>query len=260
MTMVMRTCACVAFLLLHPLLGAPAFSQGQPEPTPLPLLNAGEPIEDLPSTMFPPTSAFVGKLEVTINNIPRRCTATFIDSNVLLTAAHCVQENGTTTRYPIVKFTQEGGGVFNVNSKCVYVPSEWAQVTDKYFRIRHDYAFLKTATAVTGNPKDIFIGNAYRTWVTLLGYPAGGVLTALSAETQEDVLHPDPLVSVRTPQLAFAEGTSGGPWVRDSGGQILSVNSTFAIGVYDKTYMRIYGPTFDQSAVVLRNNAKNCTL
>ena len=99
MTMFMRTCACVAFLLLHLLQGAPAFSQGQPEASPMLLLNAGEPVEALPYIMLPPTSAFVGKLIISVDGTNRSCTATFIRSNVLLTAAHCVQKNGTTNRY-----------------------------------------------------------------------------------------------------------------------------------------------------------------
>jgi hypothetical protein len=258
MTFLMRT--CVASLLLHPLLWMPAFSQVQSEPAPLPMLNAGDPVEELSSIMLPATSAFIGKLEVSIDGNNHYCSATFIDSDVLLTAAHCVQQNGTTNRYTINKFAKDGGEDFSVKSNCVFVPAEWASVTEKYLRIRHDYAFLRTTSAVTGNPKDIATGNAHGILVTLLGYPAGsgGGLTALPEETQEDVLHPRPTVSVKTSQLGFAQGTSGGPWVRDSNGRILSINSTFAIGIYDKTYMRIYGPTFDQSATALRDSAKNC--
>lgn len=250
-----RSCA-VALLCTLP--WTPASSQGEPEATLLPLLNAGEPNIELPSLAPSLASPFVGKLEVVVEGTRHYCSATFIDTDVLLTAAHCVQKNGTTDRYTVDKFTKEGGGVFNLKANCVFVPSDWANVTDRYLLIRHDYAFLKTTTAVSGNPKDIATGNAYGTLVTLLGYPASGALTTLSAETQEDVLHPRPTVSVKTSQLGFAQGTSGGPWVRDSNGRVLSVNSSFAVGIYDKTYMRIYGPTFDQNAVTLRNYAKNC--
>ena len=48
-----------------------------------------------------------GKLYLNINSTHHYCSGVFVDDNIIVTAAHCVQQNGTTTKYQIEKFVKE---------------------------------------------------------------------------------------------------------------------------------------------------------
>jgi hypothetical protein len=208
----------------------------------------------------PSTFGFVGKLFFKWpDNSDHHCTAAFIDGAVLVTAAHCVQEPGSTVMYTINRFTLENGTNFYVKPACTSVHSMWKENLDKFNRIAYDYAFLQTTTNVSGNPKDIYTGgNSYGTLITTYGYPGvSDPLASVTTITQQDILHPI-INAFKTTDITFTQGTSGGPWVMQSSNKILSVNSSFSPGVYDPSYMRVYGPIFDNDAKALRDATANC--
>jgi len=229
----------------------------------LPLLTVREGVpgkRDFGQKTLPPTSGFAGVLNIILPDGSRHyCSGAFVDSSVIVTAAHCVQANGATTRYGLESFVQETGStMFNIAAHCVRTPVQWGSVTDPYLRIRYDYAFVRTTMPVLGTPKDISTANPYGRPASLLGYPSGGVLTEIQGTVFQDVLHPT-IDAVMTTEMGFTMGTSGGPWINTANNKVLSVNSSYAPAVHSMTHMRVYGPLFDGVAAQLKTDAKNCT-
>ncbi len=225
-------------------------------------------------------SSLSGKLYLTINSTPHYCSGVFVDDNIIITAAHCVQQNGTTTRYQVEKFVRREGTPQaedfllkkdTGNQDCIKLPSEWASQTDEYLRINYDFAFLKLASSVTAPKVKLVEADPYEKPVKAYGYPNsnGQILTAISHNAARDVLHPQ-LLGLNTGSLGFTEGTSGGAWVWDQGAgsqqfKVVSVNSSYAVPIYDKSKIWIYGPNFnrlkkggEKSANEIFTEAKNC--
>jgi len=216
--------------------------------------------------------SFSGKLNVEINGNPHYCSGVFVDPQVIVTAAHCVQQNGTTIKYTVVKFVREGGEEFTLKGACIQVPVEWTTQTDEYLRINYDYAFLKLDHSVTGLKVQLVATDPYDRPIKSHGYPApASTLTAISADATRDLLHPK-VVGLVTDSLGFTAGTSGGAWVWDRGSghaqqfKVVSVNSSYAFPVYDKSKIWIYGPNFNrpkegteaQSAQQILTNVVGC--
>jgi hypothetical protein len=240
--------------------GVPLLSirTGNGHTAPIQLAQSPAPTAQAVVTTSPVGADFVGKLNVTIDGNPHHCTGIFVDSHVVLTAAHCVQQNGTQTYYTLDGFVQDQGPVsFSIAPNCLQVPDEWKTVTDPYLRIRFDYAFLRTTTDVSGSPKDIFNGNVYGQMVSILGYPFTYPLAYIDQTIALDVLHPK-LTSVTTDSLGFTRGTSGGPWVDKSNKKIMSISSSFQPVMYNSWQIRIFGPVFDQAAIDLKDAADSC--
>ncbi|MBQ0821689.1 trypsin-like peptidase domain-containing protein [Microvirga sp. HBU67558] len=232
--------------------------------------------------------AVSGQLYFSIGGNLHYCSGVFVTKSVILTAAHCVQENGKTNYYQIEKFVREGNNSHFIkkdasNKDCIRVPVEWSTQTDAYLRIDYDYAFLRVANSdeLNADPKVILVdAHVGKNSIKAYGYPASANqdLTAIAENVNPDLLHPN-LLAVDTTSLGFTEGTSGGPWVwkhnaggtgnTGGGGQqlkIVSVNSSYAIPVNDKSKIWIYGPNFkrpqksntEPTAYDLRQNAENC--
>jgi hypothetical protein len=199
-----------------------------------------------------PIASRAGQVEVrTPDGATHYCSGLFVNSTVVLTAAHCLQENGTTTFYTVTAFRIGSAAAHTLHNNCIHLPIEWSNVTDEYLRIQYDYAFIKVTPGVTTLPGTFTIstGNPINNAVVAVGYPftgAGG-LQAINGPILRDALHP-PLSSLVTSSLGFTRGTSGGAWVDQTGSssqyRIYSVNSSYAAGISDQTTMRVYGPDF----------------
>jgi len=220
------------------------------------------------------TAANYGKLSFTkpSDAMPHHCTATFVENNVLLTAAHCVEDLGTTTKFMAFTFDKSGGGTYLIKYNCIFVPPIWEDqniwnpptvpgssqpLEDEYYARRYDYAFLKTTVGMTGTPNDIHLGNPYSKLISVAGYPDNTFRT-IPGLTEFDVLH-QALLEMRTTETDFREGTSGAAWVLQSSNKIVSINSAYSYGAYDTSYLKIFGPIFDSSTEALRTSARNCT-
>jgi Trypsin len=210
------------------------------------------------------TYPYLGKLTFTdyASAQARHCTAAFVANNVLITAAHCIQFPGSGGKNTNFAFTQEGGQNFTIMQNCVKSSPDYLAVNNVYLRVNYDYGFLKTTTSVSGSPgpKGLYTGDAapFNKDITLYGYPGiSGPLAYVPGTTRQDILHPT-INSFKTNNLNFTLGTSGGPWIIEGSEKILSINSSFAIGLYNPAYLRIYGPIFDDSAVTLQNTVQAC--
>ena len=202
---------------------------------------------------------FSGQLHFKINGNPHYCSGVFVTKSVILTAAHCVQQNGTTANYQLERFVRDGTNNHQIkkdfyNKDCIRVPVEWSTQTDEYLRIDYDYAFLRIADTdvLTTAPKvSLVTMDVGKDSIRAYGYPASKsqVFTAIAENVTPDLLHPN-LRAVDTKSLGFTEGTSGGAWVWRPGGggggslRVVSVNSSYAVPVYDKSKIWIYGPSF----------------
>jgi len=186
----------------------------------------------------------VGKLSISFPDMTtHQCSGVFVRNNVVLTAAHCVQQNGTTARYNLTGFQQHMGSAFMIDAGCMWVPPQWATVTDPYLRIRYDYAFIKTTTT-TPNQTLIFVGNVTAQRGDILGYPANSSLATISNQAiDSDVLHPAPAY-VKAQTTDFTIGMSGGPWLDTTNNKVLSISSSYKPMIYNDSYVQIYGPIF----------------
>jgi hypothetical protein len=206
---------------------------------------------------IPAWANFAGKLFMKKpDGTDHYCTAMFVDANVILTAAHCVRENGSGTDHTNFAFEQATGSTFAIS--CFVAHDDWAGTTDKHLRVRFDYAFMQTSTALGSPPVNKpSVKNPYGETVDILGYPASGMMV-IKETIGRDVLFPH-LVWVRTMETGFGAGTSGGPWVDEipNRKRIYSINSSYAPVLYDNSYINIYGPRFDDQMPLYLAAAKN---
>lgn len=231
------------------------------------------PIREVPTgpvtlgTVRAAIAGIAGKLNIqTHDGASHYCSGMFVNSSVVLTAAHCLQENGPNQYYTVSGFETDSQ-THTLVSSCVFLPPQWSTVTHEYLRIQYDYAFIKVTPAATNMPNNLMFGsgNPVGNSVIAIGYPftAVGGLQGVDGVIHRDVLHPR-LASLSTTSLGFTRGTSGGSWVDQGSGpsgpyRIFSTNSSYAVGVSDKTSMRLYGPDLTAGDVsTLLTNATNC--
>lgn len=234
---------------------------GQVNPHPINEPVPGGPIP-LPADIDDYVMAAAGKLHIKIGEVPHYCSAVFIAEDVIVTAAHCVQKNGTNEKYEVTGFQRAvGGNPILLHGPCtnqngaspVKVPAEWALVSDEYLRINYDYAFLKLESGVADLNVQFKEMDPYGKTVTAVGYPAthDPELVGIRELAVQDALHPEPMY-LTTESLGFTEGTSGGAWVWKPGmgngpRKVVSVNSSYAVPIYDKSFIRLYGPNFSRA-------------
>src|SRR3954447_23849513 len=170
--------------------------------SPMPMPNVGA--ASAPPALAPAPINY-GKLTFTKpgDSTTHHCTATFVEKNVLLTAAHCVEDLGTTTKFTMTNFARQNDGPYTIKSNCMFVLDIWEDqniwkpptvsgssqpLDDEYYARRYDYAFLKTVTGITDTPNDIHLGNPYSKLVSISGYPDSTFKT-IHAITEFDILH-----------------------------------------------------------------------
>jgi hypothetical protein len=176
------------------------------------------------------------------------CSAQFIDSNILLTAAHCVRDEGTGQFFKNFKFAlqyKEGEYSHLYGWKCAATKNGWVQSSND--RYKWDYAMILTDQASqTG-----WFGTKWNWWdeyktATRVGYPRGDLRGLVMQVDQGDVsLDNQSIVKLKHQNPADQLGSSGGAWVGGFGtvaqnNYVISVSSY----VYDGVAFQQFGPYF----------------
>ncbi|WP_051741138.1 serine protease [Kitasatospora sp. MBT66] len=229
-----------------------------PAPTPAPTTAAPTPADGplgttatAPAT---PEAATVGALFTgTVRPGNHFCTASVLHSttgNLLLTAAHCIDDPSGVTFAPGYRDGKAPYGTWRVTA--VHTTTGWSHGGDQ----DEDFAVLETAADDSGRRvEDVVGGNTlgtdepFGTTVRLYGYPAGGEQPLLCTNTtgrqsayQRVVDCPD-----------YPGGTSGGPWISTATGHVVG-----AIGGYQQggdTDDISYSAYFDHTIAALYQEA-----
>ncbi|MFD8696903.1 trypsin-like serine peptidase [Kitasatospora purpeofusca] len=244
----------------------PATASAAPTPTPTPTPTA----TPAPTTAAPtpadgplgttatapatPEAATVGALFTgTVRPGNHFCTASVLHSttgNLLLTAAHCIDDPSGVTFVPGYRDGKAPYGTWRVTA--VHTTTGWSRGGDQ----DEDFAVLETAADDSGRRvEDVVGGNTlgtdepFGTTVRLYGYPAGGEQPLLCTNTtgrqsayQRVVDCPD-----------YPGGTSGGPWISTATGHVVG-----AIGGYQQggdTDDTSYSAYFDHTIAALYQEA-----
>jgi V8-like Glu-specific endopeptidase len=190
--------------------------------------------------------AWAGKLFFTTPQGNMECSAQFIRPTVLLTAAHCVQDQATGVYYwNFAFFLQYHGG----NYKNAY---DWDCVATKNGWVMGDYRWDYAMINVKGRSSTGFMGwkSGWRGYgdAVIIGYPgdiAGG--QRIQWETGPlKVDYENGLVQVYKRDPNFGPGSSGGAWIgnyvqRPRANYVLSVMSFGIVGQPEYAY----GPFWD---------------
>jgi V8-like Glu-specific endopeptidase len=166
------------------------------------------------------------------------CTASVVHSpegNVVLTAAHCVDDGSNRTGLSFAPGYHDGiapYGMWTVDS--VAVPSGWSSSQDQDL----DFAFLTVSRAgypdslesLTG-ANQLGIDQGFTNQVTLTGYPdtSNSPVVCRNGITRSDTYQ------MRIACAGFPDGTSGGPWVVDASpstgfGTVIGVIGGYQLG------------------------------
>ncbi|MEV7926354.1 trypsin-like peptidase domain-containing protein [Kitasatospora sp. NPDC088264] len=198
----------------------------------------------------------IGTLSVRTAQGPRACTASVVRSprhNLLVTAAHCVQNRRIGLLDGLVFTPGYRNGFIPYGSwpvKSITVDPRWADDDDP----EYDVAFVTVGTvggkqvedAVGGNP--IATGQGFGLAVSVTGYPnerdepiTCAARTRSQSPTQE-----------RFDCDGYTDGTSGSPWVTDSGA-VVGVIGGYQEG--GETAGTSYSVTFDRRVSALYREA-----
>lgn len=201
-----------------------------------------------------------GRLHFRVGTGTAHCTASYTaDPNILLTAAHCVQDMNTgnwNTDFLFVQRYNSGSGR-RVTTRCVAVWPEW--VTGGSDRFQHDYAFFLTVEASDVGHLGMKANWSYNNWWSI-GYPAaidGGQSMQALAGTKGSVS--SNVVEMIHGEPNFTFGASGGPWLGDPtegtgmGNYSISVNSF----IVQTLPGRMFGPYFTNRAFDLFRFVRN---
>ncbi|MFB8166596.1 trypsin-like serine peptidase [Kitasatospora purpeofusca] len=242
----------------------PATASAAPTPTPTPtatpapttaaLTPADGRLGTTATAPATPEAATVGALFTgTVRPGNHFCTASVLHSttgNLLLTAAHCIDDPSGVTFVPGYRDGKAPYGTWRVTA--VHTTTGWSRGGDQ----DEDFAVLETAADDSGRRvEDVVGGNTlgtdepFGTTVRLYGYPAGGEQPLLCTNTtgrqsayQRVVDCPD-----------YPGGTSGGPWISTATGHVVG-----AIGGYQQggdTDDTSYSAYFDHTIAALYQEA-----
>ncbi|WP_344324291.1 serine protease, partial [Kitasatospora putterlickiae] len=181
------------------------------------------------------------------------CTASVLHSptgNLLLTAAHCLDDPGAVTFAPGYRDGRAPYGTWRVTA--VHTTADWAQDGDQ----DEDFAVLETAPDDAGRRiEDVVGGNTlgtdepFGTAVRLYGYPSGGERPLLCTNTTG---RQSPFQRV-VDCPGYPAGTSGGPWISTTTGHVIGTIGGYQEG--GNTEDTSYSALFDHAVAALYEEA-----
>lgn len=188
---------------------------------------------------------------------PGWCTASFVgDVSVIMTAAHCVANSGGF--YSRLQFSRafvQGVGGENFAISSVGVNQQWvAKGADEF-----DYAFLRTATAVTSATPLTFASGAPGGWIGI-GYP-NLLASAIAQPLGQEMMYaagsnatPSGYTMYIMDGDPMGSGASGGAWIPPPsapfGGAIVTVTAR------NPRANVLLGPILDSRATKLFDKVK----
>lgn len=219
---------------------APTETQKDALPTPLPILEGEPPVDALrpeasaPSPRDVNTAPYDAAARLTFfrGNESRYCSAQFVgQSNVVLTAAHCVYDGSWNNTFRVRTKYNRGISEKVLDWDCSAIFSGWMQ--GKY---QWDYAFIRVRGA--GPNAMSFSNSGVPTSAESIGYPSnfdsGRVLHGVVGDIAQR--GSSVIAMLGNP---FGGGSSGGAWHVQ--GDVLSVNSH---GYRNRPNI-MFGPRFD---------------
>jgi hypothetical protein len=184
-----------------------------------------------------------------------RCSAQFISTNVILTAAHCVRDHKTGQFYNDFRFAlQYHNGDYSrlYGYRCVATKNGW--VGNDYSHYGYDYAMLLAdSPSVTGWFGMTWDWQGKYNNATKLGYPKGiigGKLIQVDAGPLDFEEFGQNVISLHHGRNEEQGGTSGGAWVADfSYSSAASSNHIISVSSHTRgdDESVLYGPYFDDN-------------
>jgi Trypsin-like peptidase domain len=180
------------------------------------------------------------------------CTAQFVgDSQVVLTAAHCIQDPKTKKYATSILFHRAyylSTYAQRIGIECIGTPTNWAD--GKKGKPEYDYAFLKTKTASSGGyiPLRSVTPRYPNTWEAI-GYSKYGKYEILQKVTGALGRQVGGIVQMKNNPLG--DGSSGGAWL-DRGFVFGDVSGSSTMPATDS-----WSPVYDTNVQILFNRVKN---
>jgi hypothetical protein len=209
----------------------------------------------------------VGKLFFETSRGASACSATVVDDNLVLTAAHCVWDRATDSRHTYFRFvpkkmgTSEPFGAWTRGNVILYNGYRFQGQMSK------DYAFVKFQPSSRGNLStnvgisQILANASLRSNLYNLGYPGTGAFRQYGGNHAWFCYSPyggyysDGGGHTIRMGCMGTGGMSGGPWFHyhnNSWNYIASVNSTCApMNCKDTVAEELRGPYFDNATLEL---------
>lgn len=238
-------------------------------PAETPLAKAPGSADGLPSgqgTLLPaanqaPYSAF-RRLDSLVNGANRYCTAQFVDRDMLLTAAHCVRDNGNGAWADIFELREIGAADAKPVSdpKCIVTPRGWVGKMPKplgqsRFYWPDDYALVVLKQPMSDHVLNIGVG-AEGTSVQAMGLPveigSHDKLIAAPGKLEIEPVHSGFGAAVALEKNATL-GMSGGAWLvnpsataQDGANMVVGLSTTIS---RDDNNVFFAGPRFEQCAI-----------
>lgn len=196
--------------------------KGQPEPV------------DQPGASSPYWNT--GKLVFRKAGSTHRCTAQFVDANVLLTAAHCVYDAKTGVWNSEFRFYQgydDGPYTQSVGWRCISIFDAYHAPSKNY---AFDYAFILTDTSDDQIPLALHTGAPARVSLTAVGYPGnyGDGKKLYSVDGDWGAVDRGIVTMTDNPMRS---GNSGGAWFSEfkvdgdgANNLVVSLNSHHTVG------------------------------
>ena len=187
------------------------------------------------------------------------CSAQFVgQSNILLTAAHCVQDGSTGKWYDNFVFYRayNNGGGEKFVANCVVANTKWSQPKKNY---QYDYAFIQTSRHSSHGWLGLIKDIPYQIW-SAIGYPENYGDNKYMYEVRGNKgITAGGVVEMKNNPMRH--GNSGGAWISDKPKD--SSGSQYAIGLnsfHSDSYPGSeFGPVFDNDFMLhYQKTVNNC--